>query len=564
MATRAKNLPTLDGHALIAAIAAGNRALEHNRDMINALNVFPVPDGDTGTNMTLTVRAVIKDAQSKADPSASVVAAGMARSALLAARGNSGLILAQFFKGIAGATNGHHAIDADVLRRGLRLAVDAAYRAVPDPKEGTMLTVFREAAEAAEASSSSDLVDVWGCAAERARSAVGRTPEMLDVLREAGVVDAGGFGFAALLMGGLAHLRGESDGELTLKVPGFEVASALGVNISTEFMQKAGSETWGYCVSFAIEGEHLSPDEIRAHAAVIGKSCVVAGDEHQVKVHLHSESPGEVLVYGVGLGVLSNINILNMDEQQKEWSDKRASGAAPGGHGSPSAPEPRRSLPVSIAVIAVVAGDGLQKLFIANGLGACSVVHGGDTMNPSTGDLVSAVEAAPSNTVIILPNNKNVVGTARQIASLTPKRVSVVPTVSIQAGVGALLAFSPDQTLEANLRAMQAAAGEVRAGAICRAIRSSTVDGRSVSEGQVMGMIDGHLVAVGDHLEEVAANMLGAYRSKADLLTVYRGQGATRPEAERLVRTLSQRLPGTEIEIVDGDQPNYPYLFSIE
>lgn len=564
MATRAQKSPTLDGHALIAAIAAGNRAIERNRDVINALNVFPVPDGDTGTNMALTMQAVVADARSKADASASVVAALMARSALLAARGNSGLILAQFFKGVAGATNGHHVVDAAVFRRALRLAVEAAYKAVPDPKEGTMLTVFREAAEAAEAVSGPDLLEVWACAAEQARLSVARTPELLDVLREAGVVDAGGFGFAALLVGGLAHLKDQSDGDVLLTVPGFDATSAAGVKIRSEFMQKVEAEAWGYCVSFAIEGQGLDPDGIRSHAAGIGKSCVVAGDDRQVKVHVHSLNPGEALSYGVGLGTLSNISILNMDEQQEEWSEERKTREAPDRGTRDHTGKGSDHLAVSIAVVAVAVGDGLQKLFLANGLGACSIVRGGDTMNPSTGDLVAAVESAPSGTVIILPNNKNVVGTARQVSALTKKKVAVVPTLSVQAGVGALLAFSPDQSLETNLRAMQAAADGVRAGAICRATRDSTVDGQSVKEGQAMGLLDGRLIAVGDGVEEVAARMLSSSAIGAELLTIYRGQSTSRPDAERLVRILGQALPGTEIEIVDGDQPNYPYLMAIE
>jgi DAK2 domain fusion protein YloV len=552
MTREGTEIRTLDGRGLAEAIAAGARAIERNRDTINALNVFPVPDGDTGTNMTLTMQKVVADLRERPSSQVSSVVRLMARSSLLAARGNSGLILAQFFKGLASAADGADQIDAGCLAKALRLATDAAYGAVPDPREGTMLTVFREAAEAAERHGGSDLVAVWDAACRQAKDAVRRTPELLDVLRDAGVVDAGGFGFAALLAGGLSYLTGESDGSITLDVPGAAVRP--------DFVARMESESWGYCVSFAIEGDRLDPDAVRSRASALGKSCVVAGDQRQVKVHLHTMDPGEPLTYGVSLGTVSNVAILNMDEQSREWAQSQRGGSAAGTQ--PVRPPGVSRLPV--AVVAVVAGDGLAKLFTANGLGACSIVPGGDSMNPSAGDIAAAVEAAPAPAVIILPNNKNVIGTAGLVRSLTAKGVHVVPTTSMQAGIAALLSFSIDQTVDANVTAMTAAAAAVKAIAFCHATRDSRVDGIDVKKGQAMGIVDGKLARVHDDAGRLVIDLTSEVARGAELVTVYRGADVSRPEADRTAAAVRDRVPGVEVEVVDGEQPFYAYLVSVE
>jgi DAK2 domain fusion protein YloV len=575
MNRKVAEIRALDGHGLAEAIAAGTRAIERNRDTINALNVFPVPDGDTGTNMSLTMQKVVADVRERPSADVSSVARLMARSSLLAARGNSGLILAQFFKGLANAANGATELDARCLARGLRLATEAAYKAVPDPREGTMLTVFREAAEAADREAAgekagSDLVAVWDAACRQAKDAVRRTPELLDVLRDAGVVDAGGFGFAALLAGGLSSIKGESDGSIELDVPGgarvaYATAGAGGpglvAQVRADFVARMETESWGYCVSFAVEGDRLDPDAIRARASNLGKSCVVAGDERQVKVHLHTMDPGEPLSYGVSLGTVSNVAVLNMDEQSREWARTQAGAAAAAGQSMPASSGAAR-LPV--AVVAVVAGDGLAKLFTANGLGACSIVPGGDSMNPSAGDIAAAVEAAPASDVIILPNNRNVIGTAGLVRGLTTRSVHVVPTSSMQAGIAALLAFSTDQPVEENVDAMTAAAATVKAIAFCYATRDSRVDGIDVRRGQAMGIVDGKLAKTGDAAATLVVDLLSEVARDAELVTLYRGAEVSRPEADRVAAVLRDRLPGIAVEVIDGDQPFYPYLVSVE
>ncbi|MBI4219451.1 MAG: DAK2 domain-containing protein, partial [Chloroflexi bacterium] len=277
-------------------------------------------------------------------------------------------------------------------------------------------------------------------------------------------------------------------------------------------------------------------------------------------VHLHSGDPGPALSFGVSLGTLSNVSILNMDEQSQEWQSTVTSvgaSAAPAGTAF-------RSKAVPIAVVAVAAGDGLANLFISNGLGACSIVTGGDTMNPSTGDLLNAVEQARSDHVILLPNNKNVIGTANQVAGLTAKKVMVVPTISMQAGLAAILAFSTDQPVDNNVAAMTDAARGVKSLAIARAVRDSRTSGRTVKAGQVIGLVDGDVRQVGNDPARVAISLLTAHAKDAELVTIYRGAEAARPEAEELAESARAQLPGVEIEVVDGDQPYYPYLISIE
>ena len=542
----------IDGSRLRSLIVAASRALETNRETIDALNVFPVPDGDTGTNMMLTMRSILDETGIGNHAAACDAAAAMARSALLGARGNSGLILAQFFKGLQAALGESEALRADQFAEGLRLASDHAYAAVLNPREGTMLTVFRETAEAAgrRAAENDDLTTVWKAAAEQARDTVARTPTMLDVLREAGVVDAGGYGFLVFLEGALDYLEGDAEGALTFAPPtpvGVE-PTAAGMTIRREFLASAEEEMWGYCTVFAIEGENLDPAAIRAKMSEFGKSAVVGGDENVVKIHIHTEDPGRPLSHGAMLGTLSRIAILNMDEQLKEWAEARRA-------------EDAR---IELAIAAVVSGHGLSNLFLNAGLGACTVVPGGDTMNPSTADLLDAVNRAPSDNVIVLPNSKNIIGTARQVPGLTEKRVWVVPTANVPSGVAALLAYSPALDLEDNVKAMTEAAASVRAGAICRASRDSSLHGKQVHSGQVIGVLDDRLVSVGDDVTDVLVEMLATQGLGDALVTLYTGVTVTDDEAQAAAARIRRRLTGVEVEVVKGGQPHYDYYVAID
>ncbi len=541
---------------LLRLVKAATRAIEVNRDQINALNVFPVPDGDTGTNMFLTLRSINAEMDAAPRENLSLTTARMARAALLGARGNSGLILAQFFKGMAQALRDGYEVSGAGFANAMRFTTDNAYAAVPNPREGTMLTVFRECADIAERTvrETPGFEPVLAASASQALDTTQRTPEMLDVLQEAGVVDSGGYGFTIMLFGALEALRGEGDGGVVVAPPAVgDRDGAASSTVRADFALSAQEEIWGYCTVFAIEGEGLDINSIRSKVSELGRSAVVAGDESVAKIHVHMEDPGLALSFATSLGTLSNIDIKNMDEQTKEWAAGQTDNEAE----TPAGPIP-------LAVVAVAAGEGMQGLFINAGLETCSVVTGGDSMNPSVGDLLEAVENAPSDNVILLPNNKNVVGTAGEVPGLTSKIVNVVPTVSMQHGIAAMLALSPEDDIEANSSAMSEALEGIKDGAVFRASRDVSIGGVDVVEGQYTGVVDGSVKCSGEDLEAVMIETVGSSAEDGDLVTIYWGADVSEDQANDMAARLEETVPGVEVEPVDGGQPHYEFLFSIE
>ena len=541
---------------LLRLVKAATRAIEVNRDQINALNVFPVPDGDTGTNMFLTLRSINEEMDAAPRENLSLTTARMARAALLGARGNSGLILAQFFKGLAQALRDGYEVSGAGFANGMRFTTENAYAAVPNPREGTMLTVFRECADAAERAvrETPGFEPVLAASASQALDTTRRTPEMLDILQEAGVVDSGGFGFTIMLFGALQALRGEGDGGVIVKPPAVgDRGSAASSTVRAEFALSAQEEIWGYCTVFAIEGEGLDLSKIRSKVTDLGRSAVVAGDETLVKIHVHMEDPGQALSFATSMGTISNIDIKNMDEQTKEWAAGQADG---------DAETPAETIP--LAVVAVAAGAGMQNLFVNAGLETCSVVTGGDSMNPSVGDLLEVVEQAPSDNVLLLPNNKNVVGTAGEVPGLTSKNVRVVPTVSMQHGIAAMLALSPDDDIDSNAAAMNEALETIQDGAVFRATRDVSIGGVDVIEGQYTGLVDGSVRCCGEDLEAVLLETVSGNAEEGSLVTLYRGEDVNEEQANGIAARLEETVPGIEVEVVDGGQPHYEFLVSIE
>jgi DAK2 domain fusion protein YloV len=541
---------------LLRLVKAATRAIEVNRDQINALNVFPVPDGDTGTNMFLTLRSINEEMDSAPRENLSLTTARMARAALLGARGNSGLILAQFFKGMAQALRDGYEVSGAGFANAMRFTTENAYAAVPNPREGTMLTVFRECADAAERAvrETPGFEPVLAASASQALDTTRRTPEMLDILQEAGVVDSGGFGFTIMLFGALEALRGEGDGGVIVEPPAVgDRGSAASSTVRAEFALSAQEEIWGYCTVFAIEGEGLDLSKIRSKVTDLGRSAVVAGDETLVKIHVHMEDPGQALSFATSMGTISNIDIKNMDEQTKEWAAGQTDG---------DAETPTETIP--LAVVAVAAGAGMQNLFINAGLETCSVVTGGDSMNPSVGDLLEAVEQAPSDNVLLLPNNKNVVGTAGEVPGLTSKNVRVIPTVSMQHGIAAMLALSPDDDIDSNAAAMNEALETIQDGAVFRATRDVSIGGVDVIEGQYTGLVDGSVRCCGEDLEAVLLETVSGNAEEGSLVTLYRGEDVNEEQANGIAARLEETVPGIEVEAVDGGQPHYEFLVSIE
>jgi DAK2 domain fusion protein YloV len=501
-------------------------ALEASRARIDDLNVYPVPDGDTGTNMTETVRAVVTALERYPD-------ADIVRAALMGARGNSGVILSQLVRGAVEALGEEKGIDAAAIARALRGASDAGYAAVRNPQEGTMLTVARELAENAEALAASDppVAEALGELVAHGERALAATTDQLDILRQAGVVDAGGAGVLELLRGIAAHVRGEPLPEL----------EAVSGGLPLEAVHQELSR-YRYCTSFFVEGETVDPEELERELTKLGDSLLVVGGPGAVKVHVHTDEPGAALVLATERGVIEEVDIKNMHVQTADRTERLEREAGVTG------------------AVAVVLGAGNRRLF--ESLGA-STVEGGETMNPSTADLLAAIEALPEQGVVLLPNSKNVVLAAEQAAEQSGKDVRVIPTRNLQAGLGALVAFDVGRPLDENVAEMEEAAAAVRAGSVARASRSAKVGDVDVAEGEFLGLVDGEPVASGEILEPVAADVVARLVGDgADVLTVLVGDGAS--ESDEVVDAIRAANPGLEVEVHEGGQPHYPLLFAVE
>ncbi len=516
---------------------------------INSLNVFPVPDGDTGTNMVLTVESALKEAETLPLHAAGDVAEALSHGALMGARGNSGVILSQIIRGIARVLAGREAFDGAVLAEAFETATQTAYRAVSKPVEGTILTVIRECAAAAAEVARRDpsLLVVMKETVDAAWESVRNTPSLLPVLKAAGVVDAGGQGLAVILEGMYYHFTGELDKQIEgADVPFPEEMAFIDVH---------GEEEFGYCTNFVLRGDALPLDDLREQISLLGHSAVVAGDEHMIKVHVHTEHPGTILDYAVGLGSLHQIEITNMDEQR--------SALRPRPSAAPAVPQVP-SVPVHpIMIIAVSPGEGLSE--VLRSVGAAAIIAGGQTMNPSTEELFQAIQSLPCNQVIVLPNNGNVVMAARQAAALSGREVRVVPTDTVPQGIAALVAFNYEAALDENVAAMEEAATSVQTIEITWAVRDVMLNGVQVKEGQVIGLLNGVLEVAGDDLNEVIDETLRQTGvADLELVTIYYGQDATSEEAEKLAERIQQMYPDQEIELIFGGQPYYRYILSAE
>ena len=519
---------------------AALRNLEANQQRIDDLNVYPVPDGDTGTNLTLTVRAIVAALEKSTADGHEAVAHELSRAALMGARGNSGVIFSQIVRGFADVLGERDPIDEPMIARAFRSASDAAYRAVRRPVEGTMLTVIREMAEAAESPEARALekVELLTHIVARGEDSLARTPDLLAVLKEAGVVDAGAAGLVEIIRGLRAAVAGEP-------VPD---APAQAAPRSLEAMHQDLSE-FRYCTVFVIEGERLDVDELERGLERLGDSLLVVGDPTALKVHVHTDDPGAALTLGTASGTIDGIEIADMHRQTLERESRLAEGALDG-------------LPtLETGVVVVAPGEGNRRLFMS--LRATRVIEGGQTMNPSTEDIVAAVNATPATEVIVLPNNTNVILSAEQAVGLANKPVRVVSTRSVQAGLAAMIAYDPERTAAENESAMLSAQAGVATGEVTIASRDVTLDGIDVRKGAWLGLADGAAVASGQSFDAVAGavaeRLLDGGREILTLLT-----GVDEPALGTLVSEIGARHPDVEIEIHAGGQPHYPLLLSAE
>ncbi len=542
-----KRVKSISGQDLRDMFAAATSWLEKSSAEIDALNVFPVPDGDTGTNMLLTMRSTMEEAYRAPDRSASAVAQAMAKGALMGARGNSGVILSQILRGLAQGLAEKESFNAVDFVNALQHSSTMAYKGISNPVEGTILTVIKEVATAVQAQVSGDgddLIPVMEAAVNAASESVANTPNLLQVLREAGVVDAGGQGLYVILDGALRYLRGEME-QMRFRKPQMVVSDVH----ATKMPQMIAAEEvpYGYCTEFLLKGEKIPTDKIRKRLEKKGESLIVAGDESAVRIHIHTLNPGDVVRYATSLGTVHQVSIRNMDEQHQDFLEMQK----------------ERMPAVDTAIIAVVSGEGLTDVITS--LGATAIVPGGQTMNPSTKDLLQAVESVPSDKVIILPNNKNIVATANQVHSLTTKTIEVVPAETIPQGVAALLAFDYEANLKTNTQIMKKAISAVRTIEITRATRSTRLGELKIKRKQPIGLLDGELIAAGKNNTDVLNQVLAKMDlDKVEVITIYYGADTKTAEAEQVSNSIREQHPQLQIEVVQGGQLHWNYIISIE
>ncbi len=541
-----KKIETTDGLALREMFSTATTWLEKSVSDIDALNVFPVPDGDTGTNMLLTMRSAIEEAYRAPDHSASAVAQAMAKGALMGARGNSGVILSQIWRGLAMGLSKKDIFTGKDFAEAFLQASKIAAKGLSNPVEGTILTVIREAAYAGQefaANNGDDLVAVMAVIVDAANKSLANTPNLLPVLKDAGVVDAGGQGLYTILEGSLRYLRGEGE-QMQFRKPQI-VASSVTAPARLPPMS-VKEEPFGYCTEFLLKGQNIDPDKLRDRLKKLGESLIVVGDKSNVRVHIHTLDPGAILHFVNPVGTMHQVSIRNMDEQHEEYLEMQ-----------------KQRLPATnVAIIAVAPGDGISDVF--NSLGAL-VVPGGQTMNPSTKDILLAVESVVADKVIILPNNKNIVLTAGQVHSLTKKSIKVVPTKTVPQGVAALLAFDYESDFETNAKVMEKARGSVRTIEITRAIRTTKIGDMRIRKNQAIGLLDTDLAAVGNTALDVLHKVLDEIDiEEAEVVTVYYGLDIEKSDAEKIASDFRENHTNLQIEIVKGGQPHYEYIISIE
>ncbi|RGD97547.1 MULTISPECIES: DAK2 domain-containing protein [Eubacteriales] len=567
-------LKSVDAALLQKAVLAAAKGLEAKKEWINELNVFPVPDGDTGTNMTMTIMAAAREVAAIENPTMESIAKALSSGSLRGARGNSGVILSQLFRGFTKEIKESNEITVTSLANAFTRATETAYKAVMKPKEGTILTVAKGMAEKAVdlATQTDDVIDFLTQVIEEGDYVLSQTPEMLPVLKQAGVVDSGGQGLMQVMKGGL-------DGLLGRGIPFDTAAPAAGNTESTKPKVAAGSDElstsdikYGYCTEFIVNVEKTydmdEEQKFKGYLESIGDCVVVVSDDDIIKVHVHTNHPGLAFEKGLTYGSLSRMKIDNMREEHHERLIQNASNVAQTPETpaeakkeeAPASNEPRKPY----GFIAVSIGKGLGEIF--KGIGADYLIEGGQTMNPSTEDMLNAIEKVNADVIYILPNNKNIILAAEQAKSLVEdKKIFVVPSKTVPQGIAALINFLPDLSPEENLENMTSEMGRIHTGQITYAVRNTNIDGMEIHEGDIMGIGDSGMLAVGQNVNETVLETLKRMvEDESELISVYFGEDVTEEDAEALVEKVQTAFPNCEVELNDGGQPIYYYLLSVE
>ena len=562
----------ITGKILRDAIISGANNISNQRSRVDELNVFPVPDGDTGTNMSMTVMAAARELENLPDSCTVGEAAKVAASAMLrGARGNSGVITSLLFRGLSKALDGKKEAGAEDLVHALEKGVEAAYKAVMKPTEGTMLTVARIASEEATASGLADVNELWTLVLAAGQRALDNTPNQLPVLKKAGVVDAGGQGLMVIFEGmdivfkGGEPVKGEEQTQSKVK----HSSDAAGKGVFSDDLMKVEDIKNGYCTQFLVnKNEGVSSDKLRAFCESNGDSVVVIEDDDVINCHVHTADPGKILSHAIQYGYLTGFKIENMHEQflarqkqgkglEKQKEAEQAEQTSPFVY---AAVDPDQEY----GFVAVAAGEGLANVF--TDLGVSAVVSGGQTMNPSTEDIVAAVQSVPAKTVFVLPNNKNIIMAAEQAQKLADRRIVVLPTRTVPQGITAMLSFDPDATVDANTINMMDAAGQVSTGLVTFAARNSDFDGHKIKKGEIMAMENGKIVNIGTDITKTTYRLARSMVKKdTSFITLISGCDVSEEDAQRTLELVQAKVgDGIEVTLINGGQPVYYYMISVE
>jgi uncharacterized protein len=553
----------LDGRLFAEMVFQGAAHLSNNAKAVDALNVFPVPDGDTGTNMNLSMTSGAKEVKNNISDHIGKVGSALAKGLLMGARGNSGVILSQLFRGFAKAVEAKKEINSAEFAAALEAGVNTAYKAVMKPVEGTILTVAKDAAKRAVevAKKEQDIAVVMEEVVKEAKASLQRTPELLPVLKEVGVVDSGGQGLVYVYEGFLSALKGENVAD---RKP-TEVSMQELINAEHHKSAQSHIDTdeieFGYCTEFMVRFERdklqkhsFSEETFRQDLSRFGDSLLVIADDELVKVHIHTEQPGEVLTYGQKYGSLINIKIENMRQQHANIVNEERNAAS-----NVSKAKQKEKY----GIVTIVMGSGVAELF--KSIGAHVVIEGGQTMNPSTEDIVKAIESINAETVFVLPNNKNIIMTAQQAATVVNQKVIVIPSKTVPQGMSALLAFNPSLSEEQNEKAMTVALSRVKTGQVTFSVRDTTIDGVEIEKDDYMGLADNKIVAAERDKLSVTKQLLNTLIDEdSEIVTMIYGEEATEEEVEAIVSYIEETYPDVEVEVHNGKQPLYPFIFSVE
>ncbi|HAQ08399.1 MAG TPA: hypothetical protein DCR24_13105 [Bacillus bacterium] len=554
------SIKVLDGKRFAEMVIQGANHLSANANYVDALNVFPVPDGDTGTNMNLSMTSGAKEVKNNVQEHIGKVGSALAKGLLMGARGNSGVILSQLFRGFAKAIESKPTITAKEFAAALDSGVATAYKAVMKPVEGTILTVAKDAAKHAvvAAKSHDDLVGLMEEVLKEAKASLNRTPDLLPVLKEVGVVDSGGQGLVFVYEGFLAELRGEKLPDSPASMPNMNELVSAEHHKSVQSHMNTEDIEFGYCTEFMVrlEGEtKFSEEDFRQDLSKYGDSLLVISDEEVVKVHIHSEQPGEVLTYGQKYGNLINMKIENMRQQHSNIV----------GESTPLRTEANTTKKEKreYGVVAVSMGSGIAELF--RSIGANAVIEGGQTMNPSTEDIITAIKEVNARKVIILPNNKNIIMAAEQAAQVAEEEVIVIPSKTVPQGMTALLSFNPSADGALNKDTMTEAMQHVKTGQLTYAVRDTSIEGLEISTGDFMGLADGKIVLKDQDKVKAAKELLGQMLDEdSEILTILKGEDASDEDVDAIVEFVESKFKDVEVEVHNGEQPLYAFIFAIE